>query len=219
MNPKFFRNGIVMLFLVVGTAALLFTWGVLGDKYGRKKILIIGLVIFAVASAACAFATSPTMLIVFRGLMGIGGAAVLPVTLAVITVVFPPHERGKAIGAWAGAVGGAVALGPVLGGLLLENPQWTSWLTNNDWGGVFLINVPIVIVGLIGIARPAMAEESRAFGQVLGFDEQLAERGVGEVVPSGESIGLDELIAILSGVEAGHVPLARVAAASAITVR
>jgi EmrB/QacA subfamily drug resistance transporter len=132
-------------------AALLFTWGVLGDKYGRKKILIIGLTVFAIASAACAFATTPTMLIVFRGLMGIGGAAVLPVTLAVITVVFPPHERGKAIGAWAGAVGGAVALGPVLGGLLLENPQWTSWLTNNDWGGVFLINVPIVIVGLVGI--------------------------------------------------------------------
>jgi EmrB/QacA subfamily drug resistance transporter len=132
-------------------AALLFTWGVLGDKYGRKRILIIGLSVFAIASAACAFATTPTMLIVFRGLMGIGGAAVLPVTLAVITVVFPPHERGKAIGAWAGAVGGAVALGPVLGGLLLENPQWTSWLTGNDWGGVFLINVPIVIVGLVGI--------------------------------------------------------------------
>ena len=132
-------------------AALLFTWGVLGDKYGRKRILVIGLSIFAIASAACAFATTPTMLIVFRGLMGIGGAAVLPVTLAVITVVFPPHERGKAIGAWAGAVGGAVALGPVLGGLLLQNPQWTSWLTNNDWGGVFLINVPIVIAGLVGI--------------------------------------------------------------------
>ncbi|HET7902407.1 MAG TPA: MFS transporter [Candidatus Nanopelagicales bacterium] len=132
-------------------AALLFTWGVLGDKYGRKRILTIGLITFAVASAACAFATTPEMLILFRGLMGIGGAAVLPVTLAVITVVFPPHERGRAIGMWAGAVGGAVALGPVLGGLLLENPQWTSWLTNNDWGGVFLINVPIVIVGLVGI--------------------------------------------------------------------
>ncbi len=132
-------------------AALLFTWGVLGDKYGRKKILVIGLIIFAIASAACSFASSPTMLIVFRGIMGIGGAAVLPVTLAVITVVFPPHERGKAIGAWAGAVGAAVALGPVLGGLLLQNPGWTSWLTGNDWGGVFLINVPIVIVGLVGI--------------------------------------------------------------------
>lgn len=132
-------------------AALLFTWGVLGDKYGRKRILIIGLVVFAIASAVCAFATTPQMLILFRGVMGVGGAAVLPVTLAVITVVFPPHERGRAIGAWAGAVGAAVALGPVLGGLLLEHPEWFNGLTGNDWGAVFLINVPIVIIGLIGI--------------------------------------------------------------------
>ncbi len=134
-------------------ASLLFTWGVLGDKYGRKKILMIGLAVFGVASAACAFADSSTMLIAFRGLMGVGGAAVLPVTLAVITVVFPPHERGKAIGAWAGSVGAAVALGPVLGGILLQHPQWSSWLTGNDWGSVFLINVPIVIIGMVGIWR------------------------------------------------------------------
>ena len=140
-------------------AALLFTWGVLGDRYGRKKILTIGLALFGIASALCAFAPTASMLIVFRGLMGIGGAAVLPVTLAIITVVFPPHERGRAIGMWAAAVGGAVALGPVLGGLLLQNPSWTHWLTGNNWGSVFLINVPIVIVGLIGIWR--VVPESR----------------------------------------------------------
>ena len=140
-------------------AALLFTWGVLGDRFGRKRILVIGLVIFGIASAACAFATTPGMLIGFRAIMGIGGAAVTPTTLAIITVVFPPHERGKAIGAWAGAVGAAVALGPVLGGLLLENPGWSSWITGNDWGAVFLINVPIVIIGLIGIWR--IVPESR----------------------------------------------------------
>ncbi|MEI8082818.1 MAG: MFS transporter [Actinomycetes bacterium] len=134
-------------------ASLLFTWGVLGDRYGRKRILVTGLVIFGVASAACAFSESAAMLIGFRSLMGIGGAAVLPVTQAIITVVFPPHERGKAIGMWAGAVGAAVALGPVLGGLLLENPGWSSWLTGNDWGSVFLINIPIVLIGLIGIVR------------------------------------------------------------------
>jgi len=134
-------------------AALLFTWGVLGDKYGRKKILIIGLLLFGIASAMSAFAPSATWLIGTRGLMGIGGAAVMPVTLAIITVVFPPHERGKAIGAWAGSVGAAVALGPVLGGLLLQNPDWSSWLTGNNWGSVFLINVPIVIIGIIGILR------------------------------------------------------------------
>jgi EmrB/QacA subfamily drug resistance transporter len=134
-------------------ASLLFTWGILGDKYGRKKVLIIGLVVFVVASTACAFATTPGMLIAFRALMGVGGAAVLPTTLAIITVVFPPHERGKAIGAWAGAVGAAVALGPVLGGILLEHPDWSSWLTGNDWGSVFLINLPIVLVGLFFIWR------------------------------------------------------------------
>ena len=134
-------------------AALLFTWGVLGDTYGRRKILLIGLVIFMAASAACSFAASPSQLIWLRAVMGIGGAAVTPVTLAIITVVFPPKERGKAIGTWAAAVGGAVALGPILGGLLLENPSWTNGLTGNDWGSVFLINVPIVIIGIIGIIR------------------------------------------------------------------
>ena len=138
---------------ILAFAALLFTWGVLGDRLGRKKILIIGLVLFAAASAVCAFSVSSGMLIGFRAVMGIGGAAVLPTTLAIITVVFPPHERGKAIGAWAGAVGAAVALGPILGGVLLQNPQWSNWLTGNDWGSVFLINVPIVIVGVIAIVR------------------------------------------------------------------
>ena len=134
-------------------ASLLFTWGVLGDRFGRKRVLTIGLTVFGLASAACAFSDTPTMLIALRGLMGVGGAAVLPVTLAIITVVFPPHERGKAIGAWAGAVGAAVALGPVLGGVLLEHPDWSSWLTGNDWGSVFLINVPIVAIGLVLILR------------------------------------------------------------------
>lgn len=134
-------------------AALLFTWGVLGDRFGRKRILVIGLVIFGAASSVSAFAQSADHLIFSRAVMGVGGAAVLPVTLAIITVVFPPQERGRAIGTWAGAVGAAVALGPVLGGVLLENPSWTSWLTGNNWGSVFLVNVPVVVIGLIGILR------------------------------------------------------------------
>lgn len=134
-------------------AALLFTWGALGDRLGRKKVLIIGLLIFGAASALSAFAVNAPMLIGSRAIMGVGGAAVLPTTLAIITVVFPPHERGKAIGMWAGAVGAAVALGPILGGALLQQPQLFRWLTGNDWGSVFLINVPIVIVGLIAIVR------------------------------------------------------------------
>jgi EmrB/QacA subfamily drug resistance transporter len=123
-------------------AALLFTWGVLGDRYGRKKMLMVGLTLFMLASALCAWAQTPNQLVAFRALLGIGGAAVLPISLAIITVVFPPNERGKAIGIWAAAVGGAVAIGPVLGGFLLEH----FW-----WGSVFLINVPVVAGALIGI--------------------------------------------------------------------
>jgi EmrB/QacA subfamily drug resistance transporter len=132
-------------------AALLFTWGVLGDRFGRKRMLLIGLVLFGAASALCAFADSPGELIAYRALMGIGGASVMPVSLSIVTVIFPPQERGRAIGIWSAAVGGAVAIGPVLGGVLLEHPNWFSWLTGNDWGSVFFINVPIVIVGIIGI--------------------------------------------------------------------
>jgi EmrB/QacA subfamily drug resistance transporter len=134
-------------------AALLFSWGVLGDMYGRRRVLLIGLFVFGAGSAICAFSVSIGMLIVFRAIMGVGGAAIMAVTLAIITVVFPRHERGRAIGLWAGAVGGAVALGPVLGGLLLQHPSWSSWLTGNDWGSVFLINVPIVLLGLVGVTR------------------------------------------------------------------
>ena len=76
-------------------ASLLFTWGVLGDRYGRKRILTIGLVVFMLGSAACAFASSPGMLIGFRALMGVGGAAVMPTTLAIITVVFPRTSGGR----------------------------------------------------------------------------------------------------------------------------
>ncbi len=123
-------------------AALLFTWGVLGDRYGRRRILILGLVLFAAASLLSAFAQSPEQLIIARALMGVGGASVLPVTLSIITVIFPPEERGRAIGIWAAAVGGAVALGPLLGGFLLEH----FW-----WGSVFLINVPIIAIGIAGI--------------------------------------------------------------------
>jgi len=144
---------------ILAFAALLFSWGVLGDRYGRKRILIIGMLIFGIASAICAFSVNAPMLIGFRAVMGIGGAAVLPTTLAIITVIFPPHERGKAIGLWAGAVGAAVAIGPVLGGFLLQHPQWSIWLTGNNWGSVFLINVPIVIVGIVGIIR--IVPESR----------------------------------------------------------
>ena len=123
-------------------AGLLVTFGVLGDRLGRRKVLLFGMIAFGVASAVTAFSQSSGQLIFFRAVMGIGAAAVQPQTLSIIQNVFKPHERGKAIGIWAGASGAAIALGPITGGLLLK----FFW-----WGSVFLVNVPIVIIGVIGI--------------------------------------------------------------------
>ena len=123
-------------------AGLLITAGVLGDRLGRKKVLMFGMAAFGVTSALCSFAGSPGQLVFFRALMGIGAAAVQPQTLSIIQNVFEPGERAKAIGIWAGASGAAIALGPIVGGALLKY----FW-----WGSVFLVNVPIVIVGLIAI--------------------------------------------------------------------
>ncbi|HEY8482538.1 MAG TPA: MFS transporter [Spirillospora sp.] len=120
-------------------AGLLFTFGVIGDRVGRKRILIGGLAVFALASLLSAYAQTPHQLIYARALMGLGGAAVMPQTLSIITNVFEPRERGRAIGIWAGAVGLAVAIGPLTGGLLLAH----FW-----WGSVFLINVPVITVAI-----------------------------------------------------------------------
>jgi len=121
-------------------AGLLFTFGVLGDRFGRRRMLLFGLALFGVASLASAYSQDPGQLIAARALMGFGGAAVMPATLSIISNVFDPRERGRAIGIWAGAVGLAVAIGPIVGGALLEK----FW-----WGSVFLINVPVVLVGVV----------------------------------------------------------------------
>ncbi|WP_328783254.1 MFS transporter [Streptomyces canus] len=120
-------------------AGLLFTAGLLGDRLGRKKVLLGGLVVFGAGSALAAFSGSPDQLITFRALMGLGAAFVMPATLAVLMNVFEREEQPKAIGIWAGGVGLAIAIGPITGGVLLDH----FW-----WGSVFLINVPIVVLAL-----------------------------------------------------------------------
>ncbi|MFD7708014.1 MFS transporter [Streptomyces sp. NPDC059785] len=120
-------------------AGLLFSAGLLGDRLGRKKTLLAGLVVFGAGSALAAESGSPVQLIAFRAVMGLGAAFVMPATLAVLMNVFERDEQPKAIGIWAGGVGLAIAIGPITGGVLLDH----FW-----WGSVFLINVPIVVVAL-----------------------------------------------------------------------
>jgi EmrB/QacA subfamily drug resistance transporter len=121
-------------------AGLLLTMGAAGDRFGRKLALDAGLLVFAAGSAASAFAGSPEVLIAARAAMGIGAALIMPATLSIITNSFPPTERGRAIGVWAGVAGLGIVLGPVVGGWLLEH-YW--------WGSVFLINLPVVALAML----------------------------------------------------------------------
>ncbi|WLQ43425.1 DHA2 family efflux MFS transporter permease subunit [Streptomyces laculatispora] len=123
-------------------AGLLFTAGLLGDRIGRKKVLLLGIVLFGIGSAFAAMSGSPGELITWRAVMGFGAAFVMPATLAVLMNVFERDEQPKAIGIWAGSVGLGIAIGPITGGLLLEH----FW-----WGSIFLVNVPVVVIALIAM--------------------------------------------------------------------
>jgi EmrB/QacA subfamily drug resistance transporter len=125
----------------VSFAALLLPAGAIGDRIGRRPVLAFGLALFGGASLVALFAHSPAQLIGLRILMGVGAAFVMPVTLSVITTVFPPEERGKAVGTWAGVAAGGGVLGLVTSGVLLE------WL---DWSSIFGMNVVLAVVALAG---------------------------------------------------------------------
>ncbi len=123
-------------------AGLLLPAGALGDRYGRKGALLIGLVIFAAAAVAASMSDGPNQLIALRASMGVGAALIMPATLSTITVVFPPEERAKAIAVWAGFAGAGGALGSLASGLLL---RW-FW-----WGSIFFVNVPLVLLAAVPI--------------------------------------------------------------------
>lgn len=120
-------------------ASLLLVGGALGDHFGRRRIFLIGIAIFAGASAACALSPDVTTLILARALQGIGGALLVPGSLTLISASFPQQERGRAIGTWSGFSGMTAAIGPVIGGLLVDHYSWV-------WA--FLINIPLAAVVL-----------------------------------------------------------------------
>ena len=123
-------------------AALLIMAGALGDRFGRRKALLGGLVIFAAGSAWAALSGDASTLIAARALMGVGAAFVMPATLSILTAVFPVKERAGAIALWSGIAGVGIVVGPTLGGLLLAHFYW---------GSVFWVNVPLVVVALTAV--------------------------------------------------------------------
>lgn len=151
---------IVDSYTVVFAGLLLFA-GALGDRYGRKLLLAIGLVIFGSAAAIGLFVTDPDQLIVVRVLMGVGAAAIMPTTLSVITTSFPEAERPRAIGVWVGIAGGGAILGLFATGLLLEWFPWTSF---------FGLNVALAALSLVGVLAvvPTSVDEDPPALDVVG---------------------------------------------------
>jgi EmrB/QacA subfamily drug resistance transporter len=122
-------------------ACLLLPAGALGDRFGRRGALQLGLAIFGIGSLLSAFASTPDQLIGTRAVMGVGGAFIMPSTLSILTNVFTdPRERGRAIGVWAGVAGIGIALGPLAGGFLLQHFYW---------GSIFLVNIPIAAIAIV----------------------------------------------------------------------
>jgi DHA2 family multidrug resistance protein-like MFS transporter len=153
-------------------AGLLLTMGSIGDRIGRRRLLLLGAATFSAASLVAAYSTSAGMLIGARALLGIGGATLMPSTLALIRNLFhDERDRGKAIAVWSAVMSGGVGLGPVLGGVLLEH----FW-----WGSVFLINVPVMTVLLV--AGPLLVPEFRATAR-RPFDLASAVLSLAAVLP------------------------------------
>ncbi len=132
-------------------AALILPAGLLGDRYGRKKMLVVALVIFGLASLACAYASSVGELIAARAVLGIGAAAIFPLALSVLPVLFDGADRQRAVAAIGGATMLSFPIGPIVGGYLLDH----FW-----WGSVFLINVPVVVLALVAVTM--LMPESRS---------------------------------------------------------
>jgi EmrB/QacA subfamily drug resistance transporter len=140
-------------------AALMLTGGKLADLLGRRLIFVIGIVIFTLSSLMCGLATSGDMLIGARVVQGVGAAMMNPATLSIIAAAFPPRERGTAIGIWAGVSALALAIGPLVGGLLTEHVGW-------EW--IFFINVPVGVLGVV--ASYLLIDESKDTSQEQRLD-------------------------------------------------
>ena len=182
-------------------AVLMLSGGKLADYFGRRRIFLTGLAIFTVASLACGFAATGGVRIGARTVQGVGAALMMPATLSIISATFPPRQRGAAIGIWAGVSAMALAIGPLVGGLLTERINW-SW--------IFFVNVPVGVLGLVagweilpglvvgglGMAMTMTPMTSAALGSV-----PVAKSGVGSgVLNTSRQIGGALGIAVMGAI-------------------
>src|SRR5246127_792 len=154
-------------------SALLLVGGSLGDHYGRRRIFLLGVVIFAVASGLCGLAGNIQQLIAARGLQGFGAALLVPGSLAIISSSFSEQERGRAIGVWSGFSAITTGIGPVLGGWLIEYVSWRA---------VFFINLPLAFVVVLISLRHVAENSDRERSRVDWFGAVLAALGLGALV-------------------------------------
>jgi EmrB/QacA subfamily drug resistance transporter len=141
-------------------AVLLATGGRLGDIFGRRLMFLVGVVIFALSSATAGFAPDETALVLSRVVQGVGAALMMPGTLSIITDAFPAHERGKAMGTWAGVSALALAVGPVLGGFLTEHVSWRA---------IFYVNIPVAVGAVLATLFAVRESRDTSVGREVDY--------------------------------------------------
>jgi EmrB/QacA subfamily drug resistance transporter len=183
-------------------AVLLATGGRLGDIFGRRRMFLFGVVIFALSSATAGFAVNSTDLVVSRVVQGVGAALMMPATLSIITDAFPASERGKAMGTWAGVSALALAVGPVLGGFLTEHVSWRA---------IFYLNIPVAIGAVTAALFAVRESRDTTVGREVDFAGVAALTGaltaliLALVEGNSWGWGSTEIVALLIGAVVGTV--------------
>jgi EmrB/QacA subfamily drug resistance transporter len=181
-------------------AVLLATGGRLGDIFGRRRMFVLGVVIFALSSATAGLAQSPTDLVASRVVQGVGAALMMPATLSIVTHAFPPQERGKAMGTWAGVSGLALAVGPVVGGLLTEHVSWRA---------IFYLNIPVAIGAVLAALFAVRESRDTTVGREVDYagvatlTASLTALILALVEGNSWGWGSTEIVALLAGAAIG----------------
>jgi EmrB/QacA subfamily drug resistance transporter len=196
-------------------AVLLVTGGRLGDIFGRRKVFLIGVVVFAASSATIGFAPSDAWLVASRAVQGVGAALMMPGTLSIISNTFPPHERGRAIGTWAGVSAIALALGPLVGGWLTEDVSWRA---------IFFLNLPVA-AGAVAVtlfaaheSRDETASRQVDFPGIAALSVGLGALVLALVEGNGWGWGSPRIVALLAAAAAGLVGFVAIERRSAAPV-